>query len=64
MVGKIPLDWRSTVSKLLSRFRVGYQIGFIGAIGVLGLLIVGVFYFTGLSVETRAQREWPAPTRR
>ena len=45
------------MQKLLSRFRVGYQIGFIGAIGVLGLLIVGAFYFIGLSVETKAQQE-------
>jgi methyl-accepting chemotaxis protein len=45
------------VNKLLSRFRIAYQIGLIGAIGVFGLLVVGIFYFTGLSVETKAQQD-------
>ena len=35
------------MSQLLSRVRVSYQIGLVGLLGVVGLLIVGVFYYVG-----------------
>ena len=35
------------MSKMLSKFGISIQIGFIGALGMIGLILVGIFYFIG-----------------
>ncbi len=41
------------MTSFLSRFRLGYQISFIGAIGGLGLLLVAATWFVGSGIEAK-----------
>jgi len=38
-----------------SNIRMAYKIGSLGAVGILGLLLVGVIYFVGSETQTRYQ---------
>jgi len=45
------------MGRLLSRFRLGVQIGLIGAISILGILVIGALHFTGVArISASGQR--------
>ena len=44
------------MSRLLSRFRLGVQIGLIGAISILGIVIIGALHFTGAARIAAGER--------
>ncbi len=39
-----------------SNVRMAYKIGSLGAVGILGLLLVGAIYFVGSATQTRYQK--------
>jgi len=38
-----------------SNIRMAYKIGSLGAVGIIGLLLVGAIYFVGSATQTRYQ---------
>jgi methyl-accepting chemotaxis protein len=52
------------VTKMLSRFGITRQIALIGALGVLGLIIVGIVFYVGAALQTSAQRQIEAANAR
>ena len=45
------------MGRLLSRFRLGVQIGLIGAISILGIVIIGELHFAGAARIAAGERQ-------
>jgi len=52
------------VTRMLSRFGITRQIALVGALGVLGLIIVGIVYYVGAALQTSAQQQIEAANAR
>ena len=52
------------MTRMLSRFGITRQIALVGALGVLGLIIVGIVYYVGAALQTSAQQQIEAANAR